>query len=185
VSLTPFQELVQRRRSIRRFRPDPVDRADIIACLEAARLAPSASNVQPWRFLVVDDPELKARLAKAAFSGIFRMSNFVANAPVIILLLAKKDVVANRLGRAVQGVSYYLIDLGIAGQHLALQAEELGLGTCWVGWFNIRKTRKVLKIPRKYKIVAMMPFGHILKRPSRPLLRKPLEEVAWWNRVED
>jgi len=184
MSLTPLQTLIQRRRSIRRFRPDPVERADILTCLEAARLAPSADNVQPWRFLVVDDPELKARLSEAAFSGIFRRTRFAAAAPVIIVLLAKKDFVANRLGRAVQGIAYYLIDMGIAGQHLALQAEELGFGTCWVGWFNLRKTRKVLKIPRKYKIVALMPFGHIEKRPSRPLIRKPLEEVAWWNRVE-
>jgi len=185
MSLTPFQTLIQRRRSIRRFRPDPVERADILACLEAARLAPSAHNVQPWRFLVVDDPELKARLSEAAFSGIYRMTKFAAAAPVIIVLLARLDIFANRLGRAVQGVAYYLVDIGIAGQHLALQAEELGFGTCWVGWFNIRKARKVLKVPRKYKIVALMPFGHIEKRPSRPLIRKPIEDVAWWNKVED
>jgi len=151
MSLTPFQQLVQNRRSVRKYLDKPVEREKILACVESARLAPSAENVQPWRFLIIDDPGLKAGFAEEAFSGIYFPTRFAARAPVLILILARPDLLADRLGKQVQGVSYYLIDSGIAGEHLALQAEELGLGTCWIGWFNIRRARKFFKIPRKYR----------------------------------
>jgi nitroreductase len=180
---TPFLSLLRARRSIRRFKPDPVEREKILACLEAARLAPSAQNLQPWRFLVVEDPEEKAKISAAAFGGIYRTSRFAAGAPVLIVLIARLDVVANRIGRAVQGTAYYLIDMGIAGQHLSLQAEALGLGTCWMGWFNARRLRKALKLPRGRRVVALMPLGYPEKIPSRAQVRKPMEEIAWFDRV--
>lgn len=180
---TPFQELVRNRRSIRRYLEKPVEREKVLACLEAARLAPSAQNVQPWRFLIIDDPEVKMKLAAEAFSGIYSYSRFAAKAPVLIVILARLDIIANRLGRQIQDVSFYLIDIGIAGEHIALQAEELGLGTCWIGWFNAKKTRKLFKIPRKYKIVSLMTLGYYEKKPPREKKRKSLEEIAWFNRV--
>jgi len=184
VAGTPFQQLVRGRRSIRRYLPQPVEREKILTCLEAARLAPSAENAQTWRFLVIDDPELKSRLAKAAFSGIYAQTKFAAEAPVLILILARLDFLANRLGRQIQKVPFFMIDIGIAGEHIVLQAEELGLGTCWIGWFSIRKARKVLQVPRKYKIVSLMTLGYYEKKPSREQKRKPLEEIAWFNRCE-
>jgi nitroreductase len=108
---------------------------------------------------------------------------FAAQAPVLVLLLARLDILANRLGKQVQGVPFFLLDLGIAGEHFVLQAEELGLGTCWIGWFNIRRARKVLKIPRRFKIVSLLAVGYPASRPPRDRVRKPLEEVAWFNRV--
>jgi len=180
---TPFLSLLRARRSIRRFKPDPVEREKILACLEAARLAPSAQNLQPWRFLVVEDPEVKAKIAASAFGGIYRTSKFAVGAPVLIVMIARLDLVANRIGRAVQGTAYYLIDMGIAGQHLALQAEALGLGTCWMGWFNARRLRKTLKLPRGRRVVALMLLGYPEKIPSRAQVRKPMEEIAWFNRV--
>ncbi len=117
-----------------------MEKEKLQACLESARIAPSAHNAQSWRFLVIDDPEIKARYAEKAFSGIYKMTRSAARAPVLVLVLARLDVLANRLGRQVQGVNFYLLDLGIAGEHFVLQAEELGLSTCWIGWFNIRKT---------------------------------------------
>lgn len=180
---TPFQELVRNRWSVRRYLEKPVERKKVLACLEAARLAPSAQNVQPWRFLIIDDPVIKAEFAAEAFSGIYSFSRFAAKAPVLIVILARLDIIANRLGRQIQDVSFYLIDIGIAGEHIALQAEELGLGTCWIGWFNVRRTRKYFKIPRKYKIVCLMAVGHFEKKPPREKKRKSLEEIAWFNRV--
>lgn len=182
---TPFQKLVRGRMSIRRYLPQPVEREKILACLEAARLAPSASNAQTWRFFVMDDPELKSRFARAAFSGIYGQTRFAAAAPVLILILAKPDFLAHRLGKQIQRVPFAMIDIGIAGEHLVLQAEELGLGTCWIGWFHMRKARKVLKIPRKYKIVSLLALGYYEKKPSRERLRKPLEEIAWFNACGD
>ncbi len=178
-----FMDLVRSRRSIRRFLPRPVEADKLRACLEAARLAPSAHNAQPCRFLVVDDPGLKEELCRRAFSGIYGMSRFAAQAPVIVAILARKDFVAHRLGRQIQKVSYHLIDIGIAGEHFILQAEELGLSTCWMGWFNFRKARRVLGVPRKFKLVALVPAGYAASRPPRETIRLPLAEIAWRNRV--
>lgn len=182
--VTAFQKILRGRRSIRRYLPAPVDPEKIRACLEAALLAPSAHNAQPWRFVVVDDPELKDRLTAAAFTGIYSGSKFAALAPVILVLLARLDRVADRLGSKLQGVPFHFLDIGIAGEHIVLQAEELGLATCWMGWFNYRKVRKVLGIPRKYKVVAMMPIGYAEKRPNREPPRKTFEEVVTFNGVE-
>ncbi len=179
-----FQELVRSRRSIRRYLDKPVEREKILTCIEAARLAPSADNVQPWRFLIIDDPKLKAQYAKKVFSGIYSISSFAEKAPVLILILARLDIIANRIGRQIQNIQFYLLDIGIAGEHIVLQAQALGLGTCWIGWFNIRKARKFLKIPRKYKIVSMLAMGYSEKRPSREKKRKKIEDIAWFNTIK-
>jgi len=179
-----FRELVRSRRSIRRYLDKPVEREKILTCIEAARLAPSADNVQPWRFLIIDDPELKARYSKEVFSGIYSISNFAKKAPVLILILARLDIIANRIGKQIQNIQFYLLDIGIAGEHVVLQAQELGLRTCWIGWFNIRRARKLLKIPRKYKIVSMLAMGYSDKKPSKEKKRKKLEEIAWFNKIK-
>ncbi|MBA7681320.1 putative NAD(P)H nitroreductase [subsurface metagenome] len=180
-----FIELVRSRRSIRHYLDTPVEREKILTCIEAARLAPSADNVQPWRFLIIDDPDLKAKFAKEVFSGIYFITKFAAKAPVIIVILARLDIIANRIGKQIQNIHYYYIDSGIAGEHIVLQAEELGLGTCWIGWFNPRKARKFLKIPRKYKIVSLMAMGYYEKKPSGEKKRRKLEEIAWFNKIKE
>jgi nitroreductase len=180
---TPFQKILRGRRSIRRFLPTPVEPEKLRACLEAARLAPSAHNVQPWRFMVVDAPELKSRLADAAFGGLYKGSRFAAQAPVILVLLARPGKAVVRLGSRLQGVPFLLLDMGIAGEHVVLQAEELGLATCWMGWFNYRKARRALGIPRTHKLVALMPLGYAEKRPLREPPRRTLEGIAGFNEV--
>jgi len=112
-----FQELVKSRRSIRRYLDKPVEREKVLTCIEAARLAPSADNVQPWRFLIIDDPELKTQYAKEIFSGIYSISKFAEKAPVLIVILARLDIIANRIGKQIQNIQYYLLDIGIAGEH--------------------------------------------------------------------
>jgi len=178
-----FLQLVRSRRSIRRYLDKPVEREKVLTCIEAARLAPSADNVQPWRFLILDEPDLRTKFAKEVFSGIYSISKFAVKAPMLILILARLDIIANRIGKQIQNISYYYIDIGIAGEHIVLQAEELGLGTCWIGWFNPRKARKFLKIPRKYKIVSLMAVGYYEKKPSRDRKRKALQEIAWFNKI--
>lgn len=176
-----FRQLVTNRRSVRRYSDRPVEREKVLACLEAARLAPSADNVQPWRFLVLDDTELKERFSKEAFSGIYTKTRFAAKAPILILLLARLDIVANRIGKQIQGIHFYYIDVGIAGEHIVLQAEELGLGTCWIGWFNTRRARKIAKIPKKYKIVSLLSMGYPESKPASEKKRKTLSEIVWFN----
>lgn len=183
VEMTLLQKLIASRRSVRRFLPQRVEREKILACLEAARLAPSADNSQPWRFLVLDDPALIERFSREAFSGVYFLSRFAAKAPVLILILARLDLIANRLGNQVRDLKFYLLDIGIAGGHLVLQAEELGLGTCWIGWFSERKVRELFHIPRRYKVVALIALGYPEKKPAGEKKRKPLDEIAWFNQL--
>lgn len=182
---TTFQSLVRQRRSIRRYLDKPVEREKILVCIEAGRLAPSAENVQPWRFLIIDDLDIKKTFAREVFSGIYSFSRFAAKAPVLILILARLDIIANRIGKQIQNIHFYLIDIGITGEHIVLQAEELGLGTCWIGWFNIRKARKFFKISRKYKIVSIIALGYYEKKPSKERKRKRLEEIVWFNKIKE
>ena len=116
-------------------------------CLEAARLAPSACNSQPWTFVVVDDPGLKGRLAETAFSGVFSMNGFVREAPVIIAVVSEKAKFLATVGNYVRDTRFYLIDMGIACEHLVLQAAELSIGSCWIGWFNEKAVKRILNIP--------------------------------------
>lgn len=181
MTIKSFSELVQSRRSIRKYQNKPVEREKILQCIEAARLAPSAENVQPWRFIILDDPEVLKQFSTHAFSGIYSPTRFAAKAPVIIVILAKLDVLANRIGKQIQGIHFYLLDLGIAGEHFVLQARELGLGTCWIGWFNIKKVRKFLKIPRTYKIVSLISMGYPESFQLKSQKRHQLKDIAWFN----
>ncbi|MDW7682296.1 MAG: nitroreductase family protein, partial [bacterium] len=173
--------LIKKRRSIRKYQPRPVEREKLRKCLEAARLAPSAENVQPWRFIVIDDPDLKNRFAKEVFSGIYFPMKFAQQAPVIVIILAKRDLIANRIGKQIQGIHYYFIDVGIAGQHLVLQAQELGLGSCWIGWFNPRKVRKFFNIPKSYQVASLISLGYPAQEKSEVKNRSPLDKIAWFN----
>ena len=178
---SPFFKLVQSRTSVRQFQNKPVEREKLIQCLEAARLAPSADNVQPWRFCIVDDPLTKERLAKSAFSGIYRATRWAAKAPALVVIFAQLDILANRLGRQVTGIRYYLIDIGIAGEHFVLQAQELGLASCWIGWFLPRGAKKALRAPASHRAVAMLAIGYPQHIDGRVRKRKQLDEIHFYN----
>ena len=183
--MTPesLQQIIQSRRSIRKYREQPVEREKILACIEAARLAPSAENQQPWRFVVLDQTETRQKFSDIAFSGIYRPTRWAQKAPVLIVLLAKIDLLVNRLGRLVQGNQFYLLDLGIAGEHFVLQAEALGLSTCWIGWFNAKKTRKFFNLPMNYRAVALLSLGYPAQiRKPRKLLE--INEIVGFNEAK-
>ncbi|NQT25338.1 nitroreductase family protein [candidate division KSB1 bacterium] len=182
ISTHPIIESIQKRRSIRRFDERPVPRDLILSCIEAVRLAPSAENVQPSRFIVIDDPERRDALSKAAFSGIYSHTQWAAKAPVLIAICAELDILANRIGKAIQNMPYYLIDIGIAGEHFVLQAESLGLGTCWIGWFDFRKAKKHLRIPRHIRLCELIAVGYPDGESRKSLRkRKDLEELVRFN----
>jgi nitroreductase len=176
-------ELVRQRRSIRHFLPRPVPREVIESCLEAARLAPSAENVQPWRFLVLDEPERIQAFGERAFSGIYRHTRWALKAPVLVVMLAKLDFLANRLGTHLQGTQYYLLDIGIAGTHLMMRAYEQGLGGCWIGWFNAKKAAAALAVPRKYRVVCAVALGYYEEPKKRRKKKYELSKIAWFNEM--
>jgi nitroreductase len=173
-----FTELVQKRQSCRKYSSQAVDRDLIDRCLEAARLAPSAHNSQPWSFIVVDNPEDIARISEKAFTGIYSMTKFAGKAPVIIVVITEKANYLTRLGGQIRDVKYSLIDIGITCEHLVLQAEELGLGTCWIGWFSAKGLKKALNLPRSTKVDVLISLGYPLNPEyRRERKRKTLDDV--------
>ena len=172
-----FIDLVKARKSVRRYKDQPVARELIDQCLEAARLAPSSCNSQPWSFLVVDDPEIRDQLVKKAMSGLYSSNSFVKSAPVIIVVTTELKSYMVKVGKLIRKVEYSLLDIGIACDHLTLQAQEFGLGSCWLGWFNERAVRKVLDLPKSTKIDIMISLGYPVSDRIRPKKRKSLDEI--------
>lgn len=172
-----FLQLVKKRQSTRKYLPKPVGREIIDKCIEAARLAPSACNSQPWKFIVVDNPDKKNELANAAFSGIYSMCTFVKKAPVIVVVITEKSSYAARVGSFLRNIQYSLIDIGIACEHFVLQAAEEGVGTCMIGWFSEKKVKKSLKLPKSAKIDMVISMGYPAYEETRGKNRKPIEEV--------
>ncbi len=176
-----FLDLANKRRSIREYQSKPVERDKILSCIEAARLAPSASNVQPWKYIIIDEPELKERVCDVAFSGIFFINKFARQAPVIVVVVAEPDLAINSLGRIVQGLLFYLLDIGASIEHFLLQATELGLGACWLGWYSEHRTKEVLKIPKSKKIVSMISLGYSAEEHPKAKHKKSIEEISSFN----
>ena len=153
-----FHELITKRQSERQYDTRPVEAEKIMLCIEAARMAPSACNAQPWKFIVVDDPELKTQLA-SAIAGM-GMNKFALDAPAIVAIVLEKPNVMSKIGSVLKGKEYTLMDIGIAATHFCLQATDLGLGTCIIGWFDEKKVRKLLQIPSKKRIPLLLTVGY-------------------------
>jgi len=151
-------------------------------CLEAARLAPSASNSQPWTFLVVEDTELKDKVARLTFDKIVSFNKFVVEAPVLVVIIIEKPKVVTRVGGLIKKIEYPKIDIGIAATHFCLQAAEEGLGTCMLGWFREKPIKQLLKIPTTKKIGLIISVGYAPENYRiREKSRKSLEQVVRYN----
>jgi nitroreductase len=193
---------ITKRRSVRKFKSESLSEHQIVQLLEAARLAPSGCNVQPWRFLVVKDRQCKRRLCEAAFN-----QRFVEEAPIVIVccgdlsswkktrqrtqeLLSAKDAHLNketeealmgRVDRAVlaelqERVPTTLLNVAIAVEHIVLEAVELGLGSCWVRLFDENKVKQALDLDKNLCVVALLPVGVPDEEPdARPKL--PLSSI--------
>lgn len=175
--MSTFLKLVKERKSIRQYDPKPIERHLIDQCLDAARLAPSACNSQPWSFIVIDNPETRDMLVKKSMSGIYASNKFTGTAPVIIVVITGKSKYTARLGGMIRKVSYNLIDIGIACDHLTLRAQELGIGTCYLGWFKEKAVKKVLNLPFSTHIDLMISMGYDLNPSPKEKNRKSLDEI--------
>lgn len=197
------KEAIEKRRSIRRFKPDPVPKEYLQQILEAAWLAPSGSNSQPWRFIVVTDLEEKQRLRKIAYN-----QKFIEEAPAVIVCCADLDVYsvdqrrARREELALAGIMadvagsttqpqnqdlYAQLDARLLAQqavlncaigieHMVLMATALGLGSCWVGAFDGRDIRNMFGQPKNILVVALLPIGYPDQSPPRRP-RVPFERI--------
>ncbi len=167
----PVLEEIIKRCSVRAYEDRPVEEEKLSRILEAARQAPSARNLQQWRFLVVTDPKLRAALAEAA-----SMQKFVGQAPVVIVGCGTQPDYVMRCGQPA-----YAIDVAIALEHIALQAVREGLGTCWIGSFNESEVKRILEIPDPVRVVELMTLGY----PAydyRPHDRVPIDRIVAYER---
>lgn len=175
-------EIIARRVSCRAYQATPVPEAKLVQILEAARLAPSACNRQPWRFAVVRDSELRRRIVEEGFLPGIKM-RWALDAPVHVVVGMERTFVTHQLAVSVSGVDYPWVDIGIAGEHLVLAATELGLGTCWIGWIKPKAVAKITGWTAAVKPVVVITLGYPCE--SEPLIppdvrRKPLAELVQW-----
>jgi nitroreductase len=176
-----FQQLVQHRNSCRKYDGRAVDRTRIEAIMEACRLAPSACNSQPWRFVVVDEPDLKNRLAQTTTGPLLQFNRFCLEAPVLAALVAEPPSWLSKVGGRIKDKDYFLMDIGIVAEHFCLQAAELGLGSCMIGWFNEKKARQVLGIPPSRRIPLLITLGYPAHDKARKKIRKSPEQLYTFN----
>ena len=162
---------IKTRRSIRQFSSKPVEEEKLRNVLEAARLAPSASNRQNWKFIAVRDDAARAKLAEAALGQLF-----LGKAPVILVSCATEPTGVMRCGQ-----SRHTVDLSIATTFMILEAHEQGLGTCWLGHFDENAVKEALGIPEDMRVVTMIPLGYPAENPvQKP--RKRFEEVVCYEK---
>jgi len=180
--VSSLETLALTRSSVRRYEPRPVPDELILSVIESARLAPSASNGQPWRFVVVKDDGDREALALRCFSGIFSATRFAAAAPVIIAVCAERAGLVEA-AKSLKDSAMYQLDCGIAGEHLVLRAAELGLGTCWIGWFNRRGAHRALRVPFHVRVVCLIAMGYpVAGQQPRRKVRRSLDSILWLNR---
>ncbi len=163
-------EVVRTRRSVRAYKSDPIDDETLNRVLEAVRIAPSGSNRQPWRFVLVKDEKLKRRLAAAC-----NKQAFVAEAPLVVVACGFKIPIDRGDYMGDMGM---LVDVSIAFTHLILAARAEGLGTCWIGAFDNDQVKKLLKIPEDVNVVAVSPLGYPKQGFGNPGARKQMNEIV-------
>lgn len=173
-------ELFNARQSERRYDNRAVEREKIERVLEAARLAPSACNAQPWTYVVVDSPELKNSMVDAIADRVLPLNHFTKQAPVIIAVVEESANLTSRVGTAVKGTYFPPFDIGLSLSQLCLQATVEGLGTCIMGWLNQKKVKTLLGIPKGKKVPLVVTLGYPTEAP-REKKRKPIGEIARWN----
>jgi len=170
-----FYEVIRTRRSVRSYKNKPILEEVLNRVLETARIAPSGSNRQPWKFILVKDEALKQKMILAC-----KNQTFVAEAPVIVVACGKK-IPSNRGGY--MGEMSMLVDVSIAFTHLILAARAEGLGTCWIGAFNNNEIKRLLEVPNGYEVIAVTPLGYPPEGVfTEPRNRKNLDEIVSLNK---
>lgn len=187
-----LMQAIRERRSIRKFRPDPIPEEALGAVLEAARLAPSWANTQCWRLVVVRNPDTRAKLAEALTTGRPGAKNAafeaVRNAPIVIVACAQRGLsgcysAGDKKGAPAtdKGEWWFMFDLGLAMHNLTLAAHALGLGTVHVGLFDAAAVARILGVPESVAVVEIIPLGRPDENPpARP--RKELSEFVFYEK---
>ena len=177
-----FLSLVQKRQSDRAFDPcRSIEPEKLDRILEAARLAPSSCNSQPWHFIVVDDPDLKNRVADTTSNRVLNINHFTKQAPVHIVIVEENANISAGLGGWIKRKHFPHIDIGVVAAHIALAAAAEGLGSCILGWFDEKAMRKVLGIPSNKRVILDIVIGYSVQE-QREKKRKSADTVISFNR---
>jgi nitroreductase len=174
-------DLIKIRQSDRSYTDKEVEKEKIDRILEAGRLAPSACNAQPWKFIVVDDREKLKQLSIAASAKALGINAFAAQAPLQIVVIREKANFTSRIGGTIKKRDYSLIDIGIASENICLQAAAEGLGSCMIGWFDEKMVKEILDIPSSKRVELLITIGFPGKE-TREKRRKPSTEVISFNK---
>ncbi len=173
-------ELINFRQSDRAYLSTPIEKEKLERVLEAGRLAPSACNAQPWKFIVVDQPELKNKIADCTSSKVLGMNHFTKQAPIHIIIVEEKANFTSNAGSLIKNKQFPLIDIGITAEHICLQAAAEKLGTCMIGWFDETKVKKLLNIPKSKRVPLIITIGYPEKE-TREKRRKDTDEIVSYN----
>ena len=176
-----FLNLVNQRQSVRNYSPQKIEEEKISRCIEAARLAPSACNAQPWKFIIIDAPELKLKVAEASESKVLGFNKFTRHCPIIIAVVRESPNITSKLGAIIKDKPYPIMDVGISVSHFCLQATAEGLGTCILGWFNEKRIKKLLNIPKNKRLDLLISVGYAADEKAIPKQRKTTEQMSSRN----
>ncbi len=173
-----FEELLLTRQSDRKYEARGVEKEKIEKCLQAVRLTPSACNSQPWTFVVVNEAEQLRRIQKAAAN--LGLNRFAPQVPVMVAVVLEKANLTASFGSVIKDKEYPLMDIGMAANNFCMQAAELGLGTCMIGWFDEKRVKEVLDIPSSKRVPLLIAVGYSAAK-QRKKIRKPMEKICRYN----
>lgn len=174
-------ELILSRQSDRKYSDKPVEKEKLERIIEAGRMAPSACNAQPWKFVIVDEPELINKLADAASAKLVSMNTFLHQAVVLIVIVRENPNFSSKIGGTIKNKDYSHIDIGIATENICIQATAEGIGSCIIGWFDEKLVRKILGIPSAKRVYLIISLGYSLNE-KRVKKRKPKEVTVSYNK---
>lgn len=178
-----FYQLVSSRQSDRAYDINrPVELEKIGRIIEAARLAPSACNSQPWHFIVVNNPSECHKVAEALIS--LGMNKFAQQAPCFIAVVQESPNFTARLGGWIKNKHFPLIDCGVAVSYITLAATAEGLGSCIMGWFDEKRLKRLLGIPKNKRVLMVVSLGYSTQ-PTREKQRKPLCEITSQSQYDE
>ncbi len=169
-------ELIKKRYSCRKYRPEPVSQEHQDLLAQAVRWAPSACNRQPYNFLFITDRNTIETISRAVPAGPESFNAWIASAPLIVAAVGRPELFWHKLTQVIDK-DYHRTDAAIAMDHLSLVATELGLGTCWVGWFHRKKLGRILDIDRGDEVIILMTVGSPDKEAPKVKQRKELSEL--------
>ena len=178
-----FSELILKRQSVRRYDSRSVSERDLNIILEAGRLAPSACNSQPWHIIVVNETKIHKQIAKATYDGALKFNKFTKDSSVILVIVMEQPKIITQIGGRIKNKEYPLYDIGILAEHICLQATELGIGSCMLGWFKEKKVKELLNVPDAKSIGLLISLGYpVTDYRLRTKFRKPFKNIISYNK---